>query len=65
MAIVNLLAGKDFRSGDLGYATGGRAGPLSTGFVPADGQMVRALEDVHAGENGNFVEIELVEKASK
>jgi hypothetical protein len=58
MATVKLTARNDFKSGETGYATGTTVGRARDGFVPADGRLVRALEDVRNGESGSFEEIE-------
>ena len=61
MAIVKLTARKDFKEGETGYATGNSVGSAHDGFVPADGKLVRAVEDVRSGTIGSFKEIEKAE----
>jgi len=56
MVIVSLWARVDFKQGDQGYATGDSVRPRRYGFVP-EGILVRALEDVQAGEQGRFEEL--------
>jgi hypothetical protein len=53
MVIVILTAREDFKSGEVGYATGHSVAHPRSGFGP-EGTFVRALEDVRAGENGKF-----------
>jgi hypothetical protein len=55
---LNLLARENFRVGELGHATKTGVTRARTGFLPIDGLLVRALEDIEAGKNGNFEELE-------
>ena len=52
----NLKALQDFKADDRGYATAKGVSRPRPGFVD-DGIFVRALEDVSAGQNGNFKEL--------
>ena len=58
MANVKLTAREDFKEGETGYATGTSVGPARGGFVPAEGRLVRALENVAKGKTGKFKDIE-------
>ena len=58
MAILKLTARKDFKEGETGYATDTSVGSAHDGFVPADGKLVRAIENVQKGAIGRFEEIE-------
>jgi hypothetical protein len=55
---LHLLARDNFKAGDMGYATAKGVSVVGTGFVPVDGFMVRALEDIDSGKNGKFQELE-------
>jgi hypothetical protein len=54
---LNLKALEDFKKGESGYATDHGVSRMRSGFVPATGIFVRAVEDVRAGQNGNFEEL--------
>ena len=57
MKILSLYATVNFKAGDLGYFQANGVVAMKSGFVP-EGQVVRAVEDVAAGQTGRFEEIE-------
>ncbi len=51
-----LRAIEDFKNGEPGFATENGVNKLTSAGIPKGAILVTALEDIRAGENGNFHE---------